>query len=206
VNQELYFAFGSNLNAQQMRQRCPSAQAIDTAWLPGEKLVFRSYSDRWGGGVASIVPGAGRLPGIVWAISSDDLAHLDACEGHPHAYLRERVHVQGQDGSQVIHSCWTYRLPGGALNPPSQRYLAVIRNAYASWGFNNAALPKPNLKPSPQVIAPYRAPAAPPRPRRQRTRRVPSAKKRAPAARTARETSFADSEPQRPSEQLLMFG
>lgn len=153
---ELYFAFGSNLCERQMRARCPSAKAVEIAWLHGEKMIFRSYSRNWRGGVASIVPANRRTPGIVYAMTANDLARLDRCEGHPYIYKRERVHVQAQHDSNITFECWTYRLPGGELNPPSPIYLAQIYTAYLDWGFDLRRLPRPSRMGRARQVQPYR--------------------------------------------------
>jgi hypothetical protein len=41
----LYFAYGSNLNMDQMRQRCPDSTGVSTAVLDGWQLVERTYAD-----------------------------------------------------------------------------------------------------------------------------------------------------------------
>ena len=50
----LYFAFGSNLDPEQMRERCPAHRQIGVAVLRDHKLVFPIFSESWGGGVASL--------------------------------------------------------------------------------------------------------------------------------------------------------
>jgi gamma-glutamylcyclotransferase (GGCT)/AIG2-like uncharacterized protein YtfP len=150
----LYFAFGSNLNERQMKDRCPSARPIERAWLHGERLVFRSYSFGWRGGGASIVPAdRRRTAGIVYAMSKEDLRKMDGYEGHPFSYKRERVHVQAMHDASLTYECWTYRLPGGGFNPPSHRYLAQIYVAYVDWGFDLRALPRPSRLSQPLVSA-----------------------------------------------------
>ena len=41
----LYFAYGSNLNAAQMKQRCPDSEGISAAVLDGWQLKERLYAD-----------------------------------------------------------------------------------------------------------------------------------------------------------------
>ena len=50
----LYFAYASNLNKKQMRERCPDSKPGFTATLPNYKLVFLGWSREWRGGKASI--------------------------------------------------------------------------------------------------------------------------------------------------------
>src|SRR5436309_7522291 len=46
----LYFAYGSNLDPEQMSARCPSHRVIGLAELKEHRLVFPLFSPRWGGG------------------------------------------------------------------------------------------------------------------------------------------------------------
>lgn len=36
-----YLAYGSNLNVQQMKYRCPDAKSVGTAWIHGYQLMFK---------------------------------------------------------------------------------------------------------------------------------------------------------------------
>jgi hypothetical protein len=55
----LYFAYGSNLDVEQMLERCPSSRALMRACLREHRLEFTHLSRRWGGGAADILPQAG---------------------------------------------------------------------------------------------------------------------------------------------------
>ena len=46
----LYFAYGSNINLDQMSYRCPAAQVVGPVTLDGYELLFR------GSGVATSAP------------------------------------------------------------------------------------------------------------------------------------------------------
>jgi hypothetical protein len=48
----LYFAYGSNMNWEQMKTRCPSARFVAVALLPDYKLAFTRKSINRGCGVA----------------------------------------------------------------------------------------------------------------------------------------------------------
>ena len=39
--ERLYFAYGSNINLEQMAVRCPAAQVVGPAVLDGYELLFR---------------------------------------------------------------------------------------------------------------------------------------------------------------------
>jgi gamma-glutamylcyclotransferase len=79
----LYFAYGSNMNWQQMQERCPSARFFGVAVLPGHKLAFTRKSIKRGCGVADAVPGQSRkLWRIVYDITTLDIGKLDKSEGY----------------------------------------------------------------------------------------------------------------------------
>ena len=72
----LYFAYGSNLNLDQMARRCPDAEPVGRVRLDGYRLAFR----RTGGGYLTILPDKGNhVDGLLWKVSAQDeqaLNHL----------------------------------------------------------------------------------------------------------------------------------
>lgn len=134
----LYFAFGSNLDADQMRRRCRCPVDAGKATLRGHRLVFVGFSVLRGGGVASVVadPGA-TVPGQLYRLTDDDLAALDRCEGHPSFYRRVQVRVVDAQGT--LRRAWTYTLDR-AERAPSPEYAAVIAAGYARLGYDEAPL------------------------------------------------------------------
>lgn len=125
----LYFAFGSNLNSKQMKQRCPSAKFIDVARLEGYELEFAGWSNGWGGSVANVASAKGEyVPGVVWQISRKDRATLDVCEGHPWAYRRQTVWVSATRGALQVE---TYIMDFSySCGSPSAAYVASIAAGY----------------------------------------------------------------------------
>ena len=137
----LYFAYGSNLDPQQMAQRCPGHSVVGVAELPDHKLTFPLTSHDWGGGVASVVEThSGSVWGVVYELSADDLAALDGYEhfvgaNNPHN-LYDRVSttvqlVRPEDGSFPRRlRAWIYVAGPANPSPPSRRYLeAIVRGA-----------------------------------------------------------------------------
>ena len=107
-----YFAYGSNMHSGEMRCWCPSPNAtfISIARLANHRLDFTRRSEKRRGGVADIVPAAGQTVwGVLYEVSSADLARLDAkegarrdaMEGAPNAYERKKVEVIEPMGEQV---------------------------------------------------------------------------------------------------------
>lgn len=129
-----YFAYGSNLNQKQMRQRCPDSKPRFVAILPNYKLVFSGWSRQWRGGVATIKFLRGEKAwGAVYEISERDLRLLDKYEGYPGNYHRMKVTVFDEDGKAV--EVWTY-IKAGQLeeSEPSAEYLAIIQQGCRDWG------------------------------------------------------------------------
>jgi len=125
-----YFAYASNLNKQQMRERCPDSKPLFTAVLPNYKLIFVGWSRQWRGGTASIKPFRGeRVRGAIYEVSEQCLRRLDRFESN---YQRLKVTVFGEDNEPI--EAITY-IKTGQLEetPPSKEYLAVIQQGLRDW-------------------------------------------------------------------------
>jgi gamma-glutamylcyclotransferase (GGCT)/AIG2-like uncharacterized protein YtfP len=137
----LYFAFGSNLEPEQLRRRCPDHRVVGLAELRDHRLTFPRMSHDWGGGVASVAVAHGEsVWGVVHELSEADLASLDRYEvfkgpGDQHnVYDRESMSVQlvrADDGSFPRRlRAWVYVARPANPGPPSRRYLdAIVRGA-----------------------------------------------------------------------------
>ena len=122
MSNQLYFAYGSNMNLNQMAFRCPDAEVIESVQVENYRLAFR------GSGVATILPESGsRVEGVLWRVSADDERSLDCYEGYPRLYGKEEIRVLLPDGDQVstMACCMNYPY---AEHPamPSRSYLAGI--------------------------------------------------------------------------------
>lgn len=97
MEEKYYFAYGSNMNLDQMEYRCPDAEVAGKAVLKDYRLVFRG--NRNGNGVASIVPDPGKeVQGLLWKITSRCEQSLDFYEGYPRLYGKEKIKVQTKTG------------------------------------------------------------------------------------------------------------
>ena len=93
----LYFAYGSNMSAAQMRRRCPGARAIGAGVLHGWRFTINAR------GTATIVarPDAA-VHGVIWRVTAQNLARLDVFEGVARRrYVRRMVPVVRYDGGIV---------------------------------------------------------------------------------------------------------
>ena len=132
IKQALYFAYGSNLNRNQMLQRCPRARFFGPATLVGYRLTFPE-------GIANVEQGSTNIvEGGLWTISNECLQALDRYEGFPKLYLRKWVTVTLQDGTlrQALIYVRSARRP---LEPPSARYLGSIVRGYRDFKLSSNA-------------------------------------------------------------------
>ena len=127
----LYFAYGSNLNVEQMKSRCPDSVGVSAGVLSGWKLVERTYAD------IEECPGE-CVNGALYEISENDLAALDHYEGY---YTRQEIMVS--DNSGTYRKAWVYimteecgkRRDHGSY---SDRYRKVCSDGAEYWGIPNA--------------------------------------------------------------------
>ena len=97
----LYFAYGSNMDWAQMKERCPSAKFVCRAKLPLHRLAFTRISVRRGCGVADILRDEMTdVWGVVYELLESELEDLDKDEdfrpGRPddqNDYTRENCYV-----------------------------------------------------------------------------------------------------------------
>ena len=80
----LYFAYGSNMDEDQMEHRCPGARLLCKITVPD--YTFRIDSR----GVASIIPKRGaEVTGLLWEIDKYHIQSLDRFEGIKGGYYRK---------------------------------------------------------------------------------------------------------------------
>jgi phage replication-related protein YjqB (UPF0714/DUF867 family) len=118
LTRHAYFAYGSNLCAQQMARRCPEASDPHPAMLADHDWLINQR------GVATVEPFPGsRVHGVLWRVSDRDLAALDSAEGVPVRYHRDRLTVHTTDGSSPAWVYIDHRVEPGA---PRDGYLERI--------------------------------------------------------------------------------
>jgi gamma-glutamylcyclotransferase (GGCT)/AIG2-like uncharacterized protein YtfP len=93
---KLYVAYGSNLNLEQMEQRCPDARVVGKGVIEDYALKYRGSKT---GAYLTILREKGkRVPVAVWAISESDERSLDRYEGFPTFYYKKRMRVLLENG------------------------------------------------------------------------------------------------------------
>ena len=133
----LYFAYGSNINQEQMAYRCPDAQVVGPVVLENYELLFRR------GGFATIAPcEGGRVHGLLWSITPGCERSLDRYEGYPRFYDKRMVTVRDSEGRSL--SVMAYVMDERFREPqlPTPTYYNGILDGYRQYGLPVTALKK----------------------------------------------------------------
>ena len=127
----LYIAYGSNINLEQMANRCPNSKVVGKEeMLKGYELEFR--------GVATIVPNdKSEVPVLIWEIDGRDERRLDRYEGFPNLYRKELFEIE-IDGEKK--ECMAYLMNKGHISPPTSYYYSVINQGYEANGMDTSYL------------------------------------------------------------------
>jgi gamma-glutamylcyclotransferase (GGCT)/AIG2-like uncharacterized protein YtfP len=132
MNGNFYFAYGSNMNPDQMAARCPEARPVGVAVLEGWNVAINSR------GVATIVPDeAGSIvEGVLWSVSEVCLQSLDRYEGVKNGhYVRETFELR-LNHSLVL--AIVYVASSSDLGEPRAGYLEGILHGADHFGISRA--------------------------------------------------------------------
>ena len=120
----LYFAYGSNLSKEQMRDRCPGARPVQAFVLNGYELTLR--------GVANIEEFEGsQVVGALYDLTQDDEAELDKYESFPTLYKKVEFETETDLGRQTV---MFYQLVKPEYRRCRDGYIPTIRRGFADWG------------------------------------------------------------------------
>ena len=130
MEKPLYFAYGSNINLDQMQYRCPDASVYGQAVLDNYDLRFR------GSGVATVESKEGAcVYGLLWELTDKCEASLDRYEGYPRLYIKQTLEVRTFDGQRVPVMAYIMN-PELHLKPslPPRDYYLGIKAGYEQNG------------------------------------------------------------------------
>ena len=138
MEKRYYIAYGSNLNIEQMRFRCPDARVIGTANLDGWELLFKGSKT---GSYLTVEPKTGSaVPVAVWEVSEADEQNLDRYEGFPAFYYKKEMNltIKGiKTGRLRKRRVFVYIMhEDRPIGKPSHYYLATCIDGYKSFGFD----------------------------------------------------------------------
>ncbi len=75
MEERYYFAYGSNMNLEQMKYRCPAAEVVE---MSGLKIIGWHSGEAPGNGVATVLPEKGScVEGVLWKITEACEKNLD---------------------------------------------------------------------------------------------------------------------------------
>ena len=92
MKETYYFAYGSNMNLDQMAYRCPAASVVENVRLEGYRLTFCGRGK--GSGVATILPEEGsQVEGVLWSVKKawTFMKGIPICMGRRLFLFRERM-------------------------------------------------------------------------------------------------------------------
>lgn len=139
-----YFAYGSNMDEKQMKERCPDSKRIGKGLLPDHKIGFTLFSKNRESAVADILVSPGNdVWGIIYELTESDLKKLDVIEGHPNAYVRKKLTILKTTGIHFYEDdilptykdfveieCETYEVVNKTFGlHPKLDYLQIMLNA-----------------------------------------------------------------------------
>ena len=135
---KIYIAYGSNMDMEQMKHRCPDAELLGTGILENWRLMFKGSKT---GAYATIEREKGcAVPVLLWRISAADEERLDRYEGFPDFYYKRTVQATRTDAggkpcgitrgmAYVMHE-------ERRLGVPNVQYFDLLYNAYWRFGFD----------------------------------------------------------------------
>lgn len=100
-----YFAYGSNMNFERLKNRDCSASRLGRAFLNGYELIFNKIAhNKPGISYANIQENENLIvEGVLYTLDSLDL--LDKFEGYPKQYFRKEIEI---DFENKKINAWTY--------------------------------------------------------------------------------------------------
>lgn len=132
----LYFAYGSNLNREQMAYRCPTAHPLHRAKLYGASMIFKHYAD------VELDRKNHKWPvwGAVYEITKNDMDALDYYEGYPTFYRKVKVQVMLENGNVEEVFMYVMNKRVREVELPTNEYFDCIAKGYQDWNMNMNSL------------------------------------------------------------------
>lgn len=126
-----YFAYGSNLNLEQMKTRCKNAIKVGKGILPDYELEFRVY--------LTFSKCIGKtIPVGIYQVDESDEKRLDRYKGYPALYRKENVKVIY--GDTVIEGFIYVMNNVRKKETPNDRYFLTCKEGYKDFGFDESLL------------------------------------------------------------------
>ena len=127
---QYYFAYGSNMDFDQMAQRCPGAKFYKKGFLLGYRFAIDAAC------VATIIPDdTSFVEGILWKVSENELKQLDLYEGVANGcYRRATVDIMRSQYDTVEAIVYISNRPerkiADGTGSPYMKRIAEVAYAY----------------------------------------------------------------------------
>jgi cation transport regulator ChaC len=136
-----YFAYGSNLNVDQLKSRIGQWQLSKRALVRNYRLVFNVYSKRRNGYSANLQASDNfedTVPGVVYRITQMQLRELEKIEGA----ATTDVSVELEDGNEISHAkVFLWKTTEKEHEPPKE-YRRIIEQGLLQHGYPEATVKK----------------------------------------------------------------
>lgn len=126
-----YIAYGSNINLEQMKYRCPNSKVIGKGIVKYWKLYFNLHADiRYTGNEGDVVPV------LIWDIADEDWTALDRYEGYPKYYITDVIETEFLNSNDEVYKtekCIAYIMTnerGAGFAMPEEYYIQTIAKGY----------------------------------------------------------------------------
>lgn len=134
-------AYGSNLNIEDMKERCPEAEIIGTGILENYRLLFKGDEKE---AFLTIEKKEGSVvPVGLWKLSPSDEIALDEYEEYPQMYYKENLPVKTEKGEVIFAMAYVMRKDyedNHEFNLPSSEYLRSVIEGYKNFKFDGGYL------------------------------------------------------------------
>ncbi len=134
-----YFAYGSNLNVDQMKSRVGQWQLSKRALVRNYRLVFNVYSKKRNGYTGNLQGSENfedTVPGVVYHITADQLKELEKFEGIP----ATGVGVELEDGNEISHAkVFVWKTTEKEHEPPKD-YRRIIEQGLLQHGYPDSTV------------------------------------------------------------------
>jgi len=132
----LYFAYGADLDLDNLKRRAGHAEALSSASLPGFKLAFFGHDPLWDGAMETLVRDPHAVTwGVLYRLDPTAWERLDTLVGATldgsGLYFHYPVEVTTPDGH--VHAVRTYKkdVQGTPRTPSTEYLLMFLRGATA---------------------------------------------------------------------------
>lgn len=151
----LYFAYGSNMNAAQMKMRTSAARVVATACLPDYRLGFFGHTEIWDSAIETVEPCAGSsVWGVVYSLSSLDWERLDLWQDArmdgAGSYFHYPIRVVDEAGRGFEVRMYKKDIQGSPLTP-SVEYLGFIAHGAMEKGLPSSYVEELRQRPTHQA-------------------------------------------------------